>query len=313
MTLGASNVSFGLPGRHALGAAFLALASYAGLTSAIMDARNPLDRRRVPRGRSAPRARRVGDELDRRAPAGAGGGRNRVTHPRGSGGRAAPGRRTGPRHPALRTLGHDRPGAARRDPVRCRLVERDRDRLDLRRSRDVQEVPRPDRGRRRPGLAARRARLHACGTRGGLASRLPRAGGRAASRSRCRRSSPGPKAATVGVGRQVILHPALQKRYVELDEPALHDQRTDLQRLQDAIDDLELRAEAGVLRRLPRVLRRVGLPRHGGRRRRPADRRRARRHDRAPACDRVRPRHDNGGRDPDRRRDRHSGRRRARC
>jgi 5-methyltetrahydrofolate--homocysteine methyltransferase len=39
MTLGASNVSFGLPGRHALGAAFLAVASYAGLTSAIMDAR----------------------------------------------------------------------------------------------------------------------------------------------------------------------------------------------------------------------------------------------------------------------------------
>src|SRR5581483_11717513 len=40
MTLGASNVSFGLPGRHALGAAFLTAASYAGLTSAIMDARN---------------------------------------------------------------------------------------------------------------------------------------------------------------------------------------------------------------------------------------------------------------------------------
>ena len=64
-----------------------------------------------------------------------------------------------------------------------------------------------------------------------------------------------PKAATVGVGRQVILHPVLQKRYVELDEPALHDQRTDLERLQEAVDDLELRAEAGVLRRLPTVLR----------------------------------------------------------
>src|SRR5207237_104279 len=38
MTLGASNTSFGLPGRHALGAAFLVLASSAGLTSAIMDA-----------------------------------------------------------------------------------------------------------------------------------------------------------------------------------------------------------------------------------------------------------------------------------
>ncbi len=39
MTLGASNTSFGLPGRHALNAAFLVVASYAGLTSAIMDAR----------------------------------------------------------------------------------------------------------------------------------------------------------------------------------------------------------------------------------------------------------------------------------
>jgi len=41
MTLGASNISFGLPGRHALNAAFLVAASAAGLTSAIMDARTP--------------------------------------------------------------------------------------------------------------------------------------------------------------------------------------------------------------------------------------------------------------------------------
>ena len=39
MTLGASNISFGLPSRHALNAAFLVAASQAGLTSAIMDAR----------------------------------------------------------------------------------------------------------------------------------------------------------------------------------------------------------------------------------------------------------------------------------
>jgi len=64
-----------------------------------------------------------------------------------------------------------------------------------------------------------------------------------------------PKAATVGVGRQVILHPAVQKRYVELEEPTLRDQRTDLQRVLDALDDLELRAEPGVLRRLPGTLR----------------------------------------------------------
>jgi 5-methyltetrahydrofolate--homocysteine methyltransferase len=41
MTLGGSNISFGLPGRHALNAAFLGVASRAGLTSAIMDARTP--------------------------------------------------------------------------------------------------------------------------------------------------------------------------------------------------------------------------------------------------------------------------------
>ena len=64
-----------------------------------------------------------------------------------------------------------------------------------------------------------------------------------------------PKAATVGVGRQVILRPAVQKRYVELDEPSLTDQRTDLVRLLEAIDDLAPTADVHVLRRLPAVLR----------------------------------------------------------
>ncbi|MCW2656938.1 MAG: methyltetrahydrofolate cobalamin methyltransferase [Jatrophihabitans sp.] len=41
MTCGASNVSFGMPGRHVLGAAFLPIAMAAGLTSAIMDTRTP--------------------------------------------------------------------------------------------------------------------------------------------------------------------------------------------------------------------------------------------------------------------------------
>jgi 5-methyltetrahydrofolate--homocysteine methyltransferase len=40
MTCGASNTSFGLPGRHTLNAAFLAIAKSHGLTSAIMDARS---------------------------------------------------------------------------------------------------------------------------------------------------------------------------------------------------------------------------------------------------------------------------------
>ncbi len=39
MTCGASNVSFGMPDRHTLGAAFLPMAMTAGLTSAIMDTR----------------------------------------------------------------------------------------------------------------------------------------------------------------------------------------------------------------------------------------------------------------------------------
>lgn len=41
MSIGASNVSFGLPNRHALNAAFLPMAMSMGLTSAIMDGRTP--------------------------------------------------------------------------------------------------------------------------------------------------------------------------------------------------------------------------------------------------------------------------------
>jgi 5-methyltetrahydrofolate--homocysteine methyltransferase len=41
MTLGASNVSFGMPDRHTLNSVFLPMAMAAGLTSAIMDARTP--------------------------------------------------------------------------------------------------------------------------------------------------------------------------------------------------------------------------------------------------------------------------------
>jgi uncharacterized 2Fe-2S/4Fe-4S cluster protein (DUF4445 family) len=64
-----------------------------------------------------------------------------------------------------------------------------------------------------------------------------------------------PKAATVGVGRQVILRPAIQKRYVELDPPTLADQTTDLDRLLAALDDLSLRVDLDVLRSLGRTLR----------------------------------------------------------
>jgi uncharacterized 2Fe-2S/4Fe-4S cluster protein (DUF4445 family) len=64
-----------------------------------------------------------------------------------------------------------------------------------------------------------------------------------------------PKAALVGVGRHVILRPAVQKRYVELSEPTLEDQRSDVQRVLDAIDDLEPHVSLDVVRKLGRVLR----------------------------------------------------------
>jgi 5-methyltetrahydrofolate--homocysteine methyltransferase len=41
MTLGASNISFGMPGRHTINATFLPMAMTVGLTSAIMDTRTP--------------------------------------------------------------------------------------------------------------------------------------------------------------------------------------------------------------------------------------------------------------------------------
>jgi uncharacterized 2Fe-2S/4Fe-4S cluster protein (DUF4445 family) len=64
-----------------------------------------------------------------------------------------------------------------------------------------------------------------------------------------------PKAALVGVGRHVILRPSVQKRYVELDEPSLEDQASDLERLLAAIDDLELQVELAAVKQLGRTLR----------------------------------------------------------
>jgi uncharacterized 2Fe-2S/4Fe-4S cluster protein (DUF4445 family) len=64
-----------------------------------------------------------------------------------------------------------------------------------------------------------------------------------------------PKAALVGVGRHVILRPAVQKRHLVLDEPSLEDQRSDVERVLAALDDLEPRVELPVVRTLGRVLR----------------------------------------------------------
>jgi uncharacterized 2Fe-2S/4Fe-4S cluster protein (DUF4445 family) len=68
-----------------------------------------------------------------------------------------------------------------------------------------------------------------------------------------------PKAALVGVGRHVILRPSVQKRYVELDEPSMEDQRSDVQRLLDAIDDLEPSIDLAVARTLGRIMRDAGF------------------------------------------------------
>src|SRR2546430_5064697 len=66
-----------------------------------------------------------------------------------------------------------------------------------------------------------------------------------------------PKAALVGVGRHVILRPAVQKRYVELDEATLEDQTSDLERLLAAMDDVEPRVPLAVVRTLGGTLRRA--------------------------------------------------------
>ena len=64
-----------------------------------------------------------------------------------------------------------------------------------------------------------------------------------------------PKASTVGVGRQVILRPSVVKRYLELAEPSLVDQRSDLRRVLDEIADITANVDPGLLPTLPRVLR----------------------------------------------------------
>ncbi len=64
-----------------------------------------------------------------------------------------------------------------------------------------------------------------------------------------------PKAATVGVGRQVILRPAIRKRYLELAEPSLTDQVSDLERVLAELTDVGTAADLAVLRNLGGTLR----------------------------------------------------------
>ena len=66
-----------------------------------------------------------------------------------------------------------------------------------------------------------------------------------------------PKAATMGLGRLVILDPNVRKVHLVLTEPTLHDQRSDIARLRDAltVEGHNVTAGVQVLRTLPGVFR----------------------------------------------------------
>ncbi len=66
-----------------------------------------------------------------------------------------------------------------------------------------------------------------------------------------------PKAATMGVNRLVLLDPNVRKVFVELTEPDLEDQRSDIERLRDALtaEGFDMKADIRVLRTLPALLR----------------------------------------------------------
>ena len=64
-----------------------------------------------------------------------------------------------------------------------------------------------------------------------------------------------PKAAMAGVGRHVILRPSVQKRHLVLEEPTLEDQRSDLARVLDGLEDLEPSASIELLRELGTTMR----------------------------------------------------------
>ena len=189
MTLGASNVSFGMPDRHSIAAAFLPIAISAGLTSAIMDARAPQIVRAVKAadlvlnrdewGASWIAAHRAAQKAAEQAAR----RRRRPREPRDDGGRRGNPARSG-QSDLQRAAGAR---SVRRDPVRRGQLERHRHRLDLRRPRHLQEVP--DQDRRGPARAVQPGhqglhRRRRSRTAGGWPAAPPPPG---TPRSRCRR------------------------------------------------------------------------------------------------------------------------------
>jgi len=70
-----------------------------------------------------------------------------------------------------------------------------------------------------------------------------------------------PKAATMGLSRLVIIDPNVRKVYLELTEPDLHDQRSDVARLRDALtaEGHDMSAGVPVMRTIPTALRNAGF------------------------------------------------------
>ena len=262
-TCGASNTSFGLPGRHALGAAFLAVAQSHGLTSAIMDARRDETVEAV-RATDFLLGR---DEWGAHSPA------------------IALSRRPGPHEPRVRR----RDALSAPEPIReVGEPHPERVRLTFEQADGATKEARVPAGTTLFDAASWNgvAIDSTCGGHGtckkckvrivsGTVPLSPvdprafepdelRAGWRLACRAQAREDVQGsvpllqtrPKAALVGVGRHVILRPAVQKRYLELTEPTLEDQLSDLERVLAAMDDVELRVPLDLLRELGGTLRR---------------------------------------------------------
>ena len=212
------------------------------------------------------------------------------------------------RLPAVRRRdqGGARPG--RHDAVRLRELERDRDRLDVRRSRHLQEVQGARVVGRAGGVERRPARVLARRAARGLAARVPRAG-------RARRRRRGAAAADAAEGRARRRRPARDPapRGAEALPRARPSRRSRTRRptssaCSPAMDDVELRVPLEIVRTLGRTLRDadwkvtavfvddllVDVE--------PGDT------SGAPLRDRVRPRHDDRRRDAPRPRDRPAGR-----
>ena len=178
-TCGASNTSFAMPGRHALGATFLVDRAEPRADERDHGRALAAVRRRGARDRPPARARRVG-----RAPGSSATATRRRRRRRRERRRADPGGALGAaraRPAALRAGRRRHEGDARAggdDALRRGELERGRDRLDLRRPRHLQEVQGARRVRLGRDLGGRPARVRARRAEGRLAARVPRRGER---------------------------------------------------------------------------------------------------------------------------------------